>query len=233
MAHVRRLCATVLSVSVLAVPIWSAEPAALGTVTSAQSAHIGTAFASVGSNVFGGDKLSTEATGGLQIRTASARFQLSRSSVASLGQTDGTPTATLISGTAIFSTASSKAFVLRASSAEIRPQSDAPTVAQVSVVGPKELLIRSTRGAVLISVDGETKVIQESSAYRVVIDPDAATLAAAKAAAPQGPRGAGTNGPGGPPIAPGQNRFVLFAIILTGVATGFALHAALESPDRP
>jgi hypothetical protein len=229
MPHMRKLCALVLCISVTGIPVWgAAPPAGLGTVTSALGAHIGTAAASTGATVFGGDKLSTESVGVMQIRTAAARFQISASSTATLGESDGVPSATLLGGTAVFSTANSKAFLLRASIAEIRPLTDAPTVGQVTLISPKELVVRSTRGALAITVEGETKTIAEASAYRVLLNPEPAP-----AAEPQGPRGAGAKGLGGPPLKAGRSHFVLIAIIVTGIATYFAVDEALESPDRP
>lgn len=227
MAHSRRICALALCLSLSGSPVWSATPV-LGTVTSAKGAHLGTAAASAGATVFGGDQLSTEPIGAIQVRTAAARFQLFPSSTAVFGEDSGIPTATLLGGTAVFSTANSQAFVLRASIAEIRAQSNAPTVAQVSVISPKELLVRGTRGALAITVDGETKIIPEASAYRVLLDPEASPPDAA-----QGPSGAGTNGPGRGPLKAGRSRFILIATIVTAAATGVALFEALQSPDRP
>ena len=233
MAHLRKLCALISCMSILGMPTWSATPAALGTVTSAERAHIGASAASVGTTIYGGDRISTESAGVIQVRTKAARFQLSPSSAAFLNETDGVPSATLQGGTAVFSTANSKAFVLRAAIAEIRPQTDAPTVGQVSIVGPKELQVRSARGTLVVSVEGETQIVAEGSAYRVLLDPEANANASAAGEPPQGPRGAGTNGPGGPPLKAGRSRFVLIAITLTSVATGIAVYEALQSPDRP
>ena len=233
MAHLRKLCALISCMSILGIPTWSATPAALGTVTSAERAQIGASTASVGTTIYGGDRLSTDPVGIIQVRTKAARFQLSPSSAALLNETDGIPGATLQGGTAVFSTANSKAFVLRASIAEIRPQTDAPTVGQVSIVNSKELLVKSTRGTLAISVDGETQIVPEGSGYRVLLDPDANANASAAAEPAQGPRGAGTKGPGGPPLKAGRSRFVLIAITLTSVATGIAVYEALQSPDRP
>lgn len=227
MAHVRRLCALMLCLGLISFPAWSETPA-LGTVTSAQRAYVGTANASAGTAVFEGDRLSTELVGVVQVRTKAARFQLVQSGTAELSQTQGIPTATLLHGTAVFSTANSKAFLLHASIAEIRAQTDAPTVGQVTFVSPKELLVRSVRGALSITVDSETKTIPEASAYRVILDPDANPPEPA-----QGPRGAGTRGPAGVPHATGQNRFLLVATAVTIAVTVFAVHEALESPDRP
>jgi hypothetical protein len=228
MFRLRVVVAAVVASCLSMMPVNGATPAAIGTVTSATSARVGEATASKGSTVFGGDHLSTERLGNIQIRAGAARFLLSGASSASLGASRETPTATLLSGTAVFSTANAKAFVLRASTAEIRPQTDQPTVAQVTYVSDKELRVKSTRGSLAITVDGETQIVPESGAYRVILDPS--SYYAGENA--QGPRGVGARN-GGPPLKAGRSHFLLIAIIVTGVATGVALYEALQSPDRP
>jgi hypothetical protein len=146
-----------------------------------------------------------------------------------MAESNGAPSARLLSGTAVFSTANAKAFVLHAATAAIRPASDQPTVAQVTYISEKELQLRSTRGSLAITVDGETQIAPEGTAYRVILDPS--SYYAAEPAA-QGPQGAGQRR-GGPPLKAGKSQFLLIAIILTSIATGVVLYEALQSPDRP
>jgi len=228
MPGARALTALAVSYLLLMMSVNGGTPEAIGTITSAIGARVGAAAASSGSTVFGGDHLSTENSGSIQIRAGAARFLLSGASSASLAQTGGTPTARLLSGTAVFSTANAKAFVLQASKAEIRPESNQPTVAQVTYVNDKELRVRSTRGSLAITVEGETQIVPEATSYRVILDPD--SYYAAENA--QGPRGAGSR-QGGPPLKAGRSHFLLIAIIITSVATGVALYEALQSPDAP
>lgn len=232
MARLRAVFCVVLSLLFLVSTAIGASAPTVGTITSAIGAHIGAASATVGATVFGGDKLSTQQTGTLQIRTGAARLMLSASSIATVADSNGTPSATLEMGTAIFSTANAKAFVLHASTAEIRAETDAPTVAQVTYVNSKELIVRSTRGSLAITVDGETQFVPEATSYRVILDPDS-YLETAHAADPQGPEGAGAKAKTGRPLRAGRSRFLLLAIVVTGVATGVALYEVLQSPDRP
>jgi hypothetical protein len=230
MPRLRALVSAGLSFLFVASGMMGATESPLGTVTSALSARVGSANATVGATVFGGDQLSTNKTGTLQIRTGAARLMLSGASAATVGDVDGTPSATLQQGTAVFSTANAKAFVLHASVAAIRPETDKPTVLQVTYVNKDELIVRSTRGSMAITVDDETKVVPEGMSYRVILDPDTYPNAAA---APQGPQGAGSKGSGRAPRRAGRSRFLLIAITATGVATGVALYEALQSPSRP
>ncbi len=161
-----------LSISLLATPIEGNSGLGSGTVVYAESAHIGTAAASVGATVFAGDKLDTEQVrGGLQIRAGA-----------------------------------------------VRPRGDESTVANVTLLNPRELVVRCSRGAVLIAVEDDVRVIPESTAYRVVLDPEAAAQ--------------GTWGQN-PPHPPARSKFIWYAIGFTALVTGFALYEALESPDRP
>jgi len=174
--------------------------------------------------VFGGDRLSTTQNGSMQVRAGNARFLLAKASVATLLQDESTPGAVLTAGSATFSTVSSKAFSLHVASAVIRPQTDAPTIGQVTVLNAKELVVKSTHGSLTITVEDDSRVIPEGSAYHVILDPNAE---------PQGPAGAGTKGTGGAPIKAGKSRFIWYAIAITAAVSVWAVHEALESPDRP
>jgi hypothetical protein len=225
MARWRESVAVSIALSLLLTPVFGATGSPVGAILSAVSAHVGTAPASAGATVFGGDKLSTEQNGNIQIRAGAARLLLSGSSSATLRDADGGPSATLSSGTAIFSTAIAKAFTLLAARAEIRPRDDVPTIAQVSIETPKQFIVRSGRGALTVTVDGETHTIPEGEAYRVTLDSEAAPE-------PQGPRGAGTKDVSRSKKV-GKSNFYRVVAIGAGVATYFALDEAFESPDKP
>jgi hypothetical protein len=220
----KTLLALLVSVS-LVTPAWAAPSSSLGIVVYADRAQVGAALASVGATVFSGDRLSTAQSGSVQVRASAARLLLGGASSATLSQDDATPAATLTGGSATFSTANSKAFAVHVASAVIRPNSDKPTVGQVTVLNPKELIVKSTRGSLSIAVEDDVREIPEGMAYRVVLDPNAAD--------PQGPRGAGAGGYGRPPIKAAKSRFIWFAVGIAAVVTLIALPEAFESPDRP
>jgi hypothetical protein len=231
MVRLRAAFCVALSLLFVVSTAMGASAPAMGTITSAMGAHVGAAPATAGATVFGGDKLSTQQTGTIQIRAGAARLMLSGASIATINDVNGVPSAELQQGTVVFSTANAKAFVLRASTAEIRPETDAPTVAQVTYVNSKELIVRSTKGPLTVTVDGELQIIPEASAYRVILDPDPYLEMSANAA--QGPVGAGAPGQRGTPRKAARSRFLLLAIIVTGVVTYFALDEVLESPHKP
>jgi hypothetical protein len=220
----RALVASLLSLTLLISPLWATPSAAFGTVVFVNRAHVGNANASVGATVFTGDSLSTDQVGSVQIRAGAARLLLAGASAATMSQEEASPAATLTAGTATFSTANSRAFVLHVASAIIRPSTDQPTIGKVTVLSPKELVVKSVRGSLQIAVEDDVREIPEGEAYRVVLDPNAD---------PQGPRGAGTKGMGGPPIKAAKSRFIWYAVAITAAVTFYAVHEAYESDYKP
>lgn len=233
MLPLRGIVASILMITIGITPGWGATGEAFGTVVTADRARVGAGSISVGATVFGGDRLFTDETGSVQVCAGAARLLLSSASTAMLGKDEASPSASLTRGTAIFSTASSKAFALHVGSMVIRPETDQPTVAQVSVAGPKQLMVRSTRGSVTVAVDNDVRVIPEGMAYRIVLDPSDAELASAEASASaQGPQGVGSRGRVMPRRA-GRNRFIWFAIGIAAAVTFVGVWEAVQSPSSP
>jgi hypothetical protein len=219
-----------LSIVLVVTPALGNPALGLGTVVSADRAHVGTAAASAGSTVFAGDKLDTEQAGSLQIRSGAARLVLTGSTRVIWGTDGTTPSATLAGGTAAFSTANARAFVLHAGTAVLRPRDNEPMVANVTLLNPKELVVRCSRGALLIGVDDDVRVVPEGTAYHVLLDPDAAIPAGAVPGAPSPTSWGHQNQP---PIKAGKSKFIWYAIAFTAIVTGIAIWEASESPDRP
>jgi hypothetical protein len=222
---IKNLVAAFTSLTLLITPLYAHPSSSLGTIVYVDRAHVGAAEASVGATLFSGDRLTTETTGSVQVRAGAARLLLSSASSATLHQDEVSPFATLTIGSATFSTANSRAFALHVGSAVIRPNTDQPTIGQVTVLNSKELVVKSMRGSLSIAVEDDVRVIPEGAGYRIVLDPNAAD--------PQGPRGAGTKGIGGPPIKAAKSKFIWYAIGVTAGITWWAVHEVFESPDRP
>jgi hypothetical protein len=229
MARSRETVAAILTSCLLMTPVWGASAGAVGTVVASDRASVGGAAAAVGTTIFAGDNLSTSDTGSVQLRAGAARFLLAASSMAKVNEDDGMPEATLLRGSATFSTASAKAFVLHAATAVIRPKSDEPTIGQVTMLSATQLLVNCTRGAMTITVGDDSREIAEGRAYRIVLDP--AESEEAQNQPP--PQGSGTKGSGGSPLKAAKSRFVWYAAAAVAVVATIAVHEALESPDRP
>lgn len=228
MTRWREFAAAFLACSLIMTPAWGASVSALGTIVAADRASVSGAGAEVGTTIFSGDKLSTGDAGSVQLRAGAARFLLSESSVATVSEMDGIPSATLLRGTATFSTASAKAFALMVSTAVIRAKSDQPTVGQAGLIDAKHLIVKCMRGTLTISVGDDTREIPEGTAYRVVLEPSNE-----EAQQQPPPEGSGTKGSGRPPLMAAKSKFVWYAVGAVAVVTFLAIQEAVESPDRP
>ena len=152
------------------------HPAALGVVVEAYRAHLGGGAVSPGATVYDGDHFSTEEGGALRLRCNAALLDLAEKSAALVRHAeDGAQgleaEAELVQGTLVFSTTRAGELEIEAREAHIRPAGNGRTVAQVSVIGPKELHIYARRGAVLFAYRGESKTIAEGESYQVILDP--------------------------------------------------------------
>src|SRR5256885_17272629 len=54
---------------------------------------------------------------------------------------------------------------------KIHPATDQPTVAQISIVGPKVIDIRAQRGSLQFAYAAQIQIVSEAAAYRFVLDP--------------------------------------------------------------
>ncbi len=169
-----------------------------------------------GATVFDGDTLSTDSRGNLRVRLSEAQLYLLPSSAVAVHRTAAGVSAALQRGTAVFSSLGGEALELRASEARIRARSAQPTLAQVTLVGPYELLLTCQRGQLEVRIGEEVHTVREATSYRVSIEP-----------ATQSPQGSG-----GPPVESARSRWKILALILIGAGTGVGIYYALVSPHR-
>ena len=212
----RRILAMTLAFFLVDIPLsaWPAGIPALGVVTQASAAHFNTARVSAGTTVYDGDRLSTESEGLLQFRGAGSLLYLPGRSGVTLHRLPNGTQAHLSTGGLI------SAMEILANDAFIRPAADVPTVAQVTLIGPKELQITARRGALEFSYHSETENIAESASYRILLDPQETAAGHSKNADTPLPR---------------RKSKGFWILIIGGIAwaTEWAVHEALESPDRP
>ena len=221
----RRMVAGVLVCALAGaeMPALPAKPAIWGTVMAASDAQVGTARASVGTTVFDGDALWTGDAGQINVQGPNLRLLLSSGSGAKLRVATPGVSTVLDRGTLVFSSSRASAIVIEALQAQIRAAADVPTVAQVSILGPKSLFIKAEKGAVNISYQGEEALIPEGASARVVLDPDEEEA--------QQPQGSGTHKP---PRPPHRRKLIVYITwgALVFIPVPFIV-LALESPDRP
>lgn len=205
----------VLIVSLVEIPVLGAPSRSLGVVVQAERARISSADAASGVTLFDGDTLATDATGTLRVRLGETQFSLLASSAAALRQTAGGVSARLQSGTAVFASAKPEAFELLASEARIHARTTQSTLAQVTMVGPYELMLTCQRGELEVRIGEEIHQVPEATSYRVMIEPAPAPAQ------------------GGRPLPTARSKWLPLALILIGVGTGIGIWRALISPSAP
>jgi hypothetical protein len=202
------------------------SPAVLGVVVQAYRAHVNTSAASEGTTVYDGDYFSTEAGGTLRLRGGAAALDLAEESellVRSTGSGAQKIDAELVKGTVAFSSEHQAGVEIVAREARMLPAAGARTIAQVSIIGPKELRIYARRGSLQFSYRGESEIVAEGKSYRVILDTpenDPQKKKAIKAARP-------------------RTAFQLLAIgggagaVAYGIEKSHRHRKPPESPDRP
>ncbi len=192
-------------------------------MSHADRAHIGEAPASSGTTVYDGDRLSTEADGLLRLNAGATSLHLAPQTsltVRLAGSGQGTQVELDI-GTLVFSSSKPPAIAVRANDAWIRPASSAPTVAHIRIVNPKELRISAQRGSLQFSYEGESALIPEDVAYRVLLDPE------------DDPASASASGQPNKKSGKARKPFLFIAIAAAAAVAAILLMRNYESPDQP
>lgn len=188
----------------------------LGNILFAENARLGSVAAAVGATVFAGDRITTDGGGSIRVRISTGQIYMPANSTITLGEYLAGVSATLTRGTVGFAAQEESLIVVRASEALIRPKTSQPTHGQVELVGPKELLVSSYRGALEVVVGTEVNTVPEATTYRVMLETE-----------PQEPVGAGAAG------ATKARAVLIFvgAAIAAGVITFVILQNL--SPEKP
>jgi hypothetical protein len=195
----------------------STPSAPIGTVIAAENAHAGLDATYNGATIYDGDRLVTQDGGTMRVRLGTGQIMLHQNTSAQVHSIANGFSAVLDAGTVSVSSAEGQTFQLLASGATIRPASMHPTVAQISIISPTEVILISTRGALQITMGDEVKTMEAGTSYKLEVE-----------AEPEDPAQNQH-----PPIAGGKNHFILIAIAAIGVATGIAIWRALVSPVAP
>lgn len=217
----RRILACLLLCALLSHDSYGSSAGILGVVTQSFKGHVGSAAVSAGATIYVGDRLSTEADGRVWLRSDATQVVLNGHTTATLQGKAGALSINLLDGTLSFSTLHNGLIQVAAMGADIRPASEAPANADITVAGPAALRIFARRGALKFSYGGESEVIAEGLRVRIVLDPPD----------PQGPKGVGTSRP----VANSHRRFLVLALAGAGAAAAVWVitHQQQESPDKP
>jgi hypothetical protein len=207
-----------------AAPAAAATAPEMGVVLQAEHASVDSGAATVGSTVFDGDQLQAEKDGGLlRVRFGSSQAALMAGAAAVVHRSPDGFSANLTRGQVVLASGQGQKFSLLADGATIQPSTSAPTVAQVTWVGPKELILTSRKGALQVSMGDEVQTVADGSSYRMLIDP----VSAAAAAPAPGPT------PRPQTQAGGHNAFILVLIVAAAALVTVGIILAVESPSSP
>jgi hypothetical protein len=230
--------------SCLSVPALAQTPPAnpaLGLVAKSVSGHIGDAASPEGATVYSGDYLYTEDAGSMLIRVGPLSLELQGSSAVHIYRAPYGAIVELNRGTVVYTTPGTREnIVIVASDVRVTPVLALADLGRVSMDNPCEITVYSQRGQVNVQVGSESHLIEEAKAYRVhavseisyreYVSPDANDYHHYHDHRPCAPV---EMAKGKPPLFPAQNHFLYLTTGVTAIATVWAIHEALESPDRP
>jgi hypothetical protein len=214
---------------------------ALGLVAKSVSGHIGDAASPEGATVYSGDYLYTGDAGSMLVRVGPLSLELHGSTAVHIYRAPYGAIVELDRGTVVYTTPGTREnIVIVASDVRVTPVLSLADLGRVSMDDPCDITVYSQRGQVNVQVGSESHLIEEAKAYRVLavneisyrkyLSPDARDYHDYHEHRPCAPV---QMAKGKPPLAPGQNHFLYVATGVTAIATVWAIHEALESPDRP
>ena len=230
--------------SCLSMPALAQTPPAnpsLGLIAKSVSGHIGDAAVSEGATVYSGDYLSTEDAGSMLVRVGPLSLELHGSSAVHIYRAPYGAIVELNRGTVVYTTPGTREnIVIVASDVRVTPVLSLADLGRVSMDNPCEITVYSQRGQVNVQVGSESHLIEEAKAYRVravnelsyrkYLSPDASDYHDYHEHRPCAPV---EMAKGKLPLAPGHSPFLYVATGVTVIATVWAVHEALESPNRP
>jgi hypothetical protein len=179
----RTLLVAFVAAGMMNMPAMAASEKPLGIVVLATNAHLDTADAAMGANVYAGDALDTSIGGTLRLKVGTGQLYLMSESSAQLVPSETGAHAKLVRGTIGFSAAASDGIAIETPVGTIRAAEGQRAFGQVMLTGPREIIVTAYTGALIVEREGEEHVINEGKTFEVSLPP--ADSSAAAAAPPQ------------------------------------------------
>jgi len=224
----KSLLIAILVASLLNLPAFAANEKPLGLVIQAQEAQIGTAIVAVGTTVYPGDTVQTETGGTLRMKVGGSQVYLLASSAATLSQKSDMVHALVARGTVGFSSDGTDQVGLEIPEGIVSAANGQPAYGQVTITGPREVVISAYRGTLVLDNDGELHTIPAGKSYRVTMDLEPAATKPAQEAA-------GVGGKDSDIVTPKRRHLVFDLIVLGGAAAISAVifYEVSQSPSIP
>jgi len=156
-------------------PNAAASEKPLGMVVLATNAHVDSAEAAMGANVYGGDVLDTTAGGTLRMKVGRGQVYLLSESAASLVPEEKHVHAKLERGTMGFAGPSSEGIEIETPVGVVKAaEGQERAFGQVMLRSATEIIVTSYTGTLVVdSASGEEHVIEEGKTYDVAVEPGA------------------------------------------------------------
>ena len=209
----RRILAFVLA-GLLAGVSLPGQTAPLGVVTQSALARVNTTEVSAGTTVYDNDRLETEDKGAVNLRAGNVQLLLVENSALLMNHDGSGLTPTLQRGTVVFRAENGAGIRIIAGDVYVRPHAPALTIGQVTLE-TCSVLVTSRTQSLDVTGGKETRTLEEGKSFRVALG---------------GPCAAAQNRT--PPQSPAHGSFLAVPVVV-GAVTIWAVHEALESPDRP
>lgn len=210
---------TIFAFALLSGPAWAGHGKALGAVGQANNSLIDNGTAMAGANVYACDVLDTDQYGDLRVQFHGSQIALGTSSEVVL---DGSPDAVrviAVSGSVSFSAPSSAALIMETPAGTLREASGQAYTGTVTITGPKELVVSSVHGTIVVN-GGASYSVPAGKSARVTFDHAADTSC---------------HGPGYIRSSdnPSKLKFELIGTAATAAVSAIAWKALTESETKP
>jgi hypothetical protein len=146
----------------------------LGMVVLATNAHLDSADAAMGANVYAGDALETAAGGTLRLKVGTGQLYLTSESRAQFMPGESGAYVKLFRGTIGFSAAASDGITIETPVGIVRAADGQRAFGQVMLMSAREIIVTSYTGTLVVEREGEEHVINEGKTFEVSLPPDPA-----------------------------------------------------------
>lgn len=226
----RSCLVAILAAGLINVTTMAATESALGLVVASQSAHLDSANAVMGANLFSGDILDTDSGGELRWKIGSSQLYLLSASSATLSQQDQQVRVKLAHGTVGFSSSVAGQLEVETPVGTVRGGDGARAFGQVTIVGPLKILVTVYSGALVVERNGSERTISAGESYNVSYVPrleEPAEPAAPSSPLPSNPPVPGVTG------GSGHGALIFELAVVGGAALAGALiwHYTTESDN--
>ena len=167
----RAVLIATLVAGLLNLPAYAANDRPLGMIIQAEGlAHLGPARAAIGSTVYPGDSVFTEAGATMRMRVGSSQVYLLSDSGASLSQGKDMVHVVVAHGTVGFSSPANEPIGLDTPLGFIHPVEGHAAFGQVSMTSRIEMIVTAYHGDLIVEENGNSHTILEGKSYRISTD---------------------------------------------------------------